>query len=109
MKNLNTVQSTESSSTKKAGNVSARLLDVFQLSGRGTVILIGEVSDTIHIGDCAFLNSVSMQVTGLELIHFSETAKSRKDAIGLLVDYPDSNHLRTMVGQELTLQKASTG
>ena len=66
--------------------VTAKLLDVFSVTGRGTVLVLGDIEGAILIGDQGAVDVLSFAVTGLESIRFADAQEFPPDTIGVLVD-----------------------
>lgn len=84
--------------TRKA---SAVLQDVFRLSGRGTVIVVGEIEGVVKVGDELTVGACASKVMGIEMIRYSEPQKKPPDTVGLWVSMTDADALRAEIGQNV--------
>ena len=75
----------------------ARLKDVFAITGRGTVALCSEVCGTVHVGDVFLVDQIRSVVTGIEMIRYSDPSKIRDGDFGVLIA-SSAEELRPFIG-----------
>jgi release factor glutamine methyltransferase len=71
------------------------LLDVFQISGRGTVLLIEIKRGVFYIGDSFAIGELQLVAKGIELV----SSKTNPAAVGLWVGEFDVETIKPLIGQ----------
>ncbi|MDJ0639137.1 MAG: hypothetical protein QNJ20_09900 [Paracoccaceae bacterium] len=81
---------------------SAVLRDVFRLTNRGTVLVVGGIEGVINIGDRLEVETRESHIIGIEMIDFSDPKKTANGNVGLLIHDTDYENLRALIGQTLS-------
>ncbi len=80
----------------------AVLRDVFRLTNRGTVLVVGGIEGKFQIGDRLVLGDRETQAVGIEMIDFSDASQTATGNVGVLVTDSDDENLRALIGQSLS-------
>ncbi len=83
---------------------SAELMDVFDLTGHGTVMVVGKLEGTVHIGDALVLDDFEARVEGIEMINVKSLPA---DTIGLLIKSAGADVCRAFLGRRATFRKGA--
>ena len=89
------------------------LHDVFEISGRGCVVLIEDHAGTCRAGDAIVIGEAEWTIAGLEMINYQPEALKRmgegwRPPLGLLLRNASKDDLIGLVGQRCsTLGKAT--
>jgi release factor glutamine methyltransferase len=73
------------------------LQDVFQISGRGTVVLIEIKRGVVHIGDSFAIGELQLVAKGIELVN----SKTNPTSVGLWVGEFDIETIKPLIGQAI--------
>jgi len=86
------------------------LVEVFDISGRGTVVLLEDFDGHATAGDFLHLGSTSYEITGTEIVSFRDVEAAERNArlrrFGFLVSGCTKEQLETHKGQRLRIESA---
>ena len=80
----------------------AQLTEVFQITGRGVVIICAGVDGVIRIGQTASVGDLRCRVLGIEMPNPPQRSSGLAHSIGVLIDHPAKADLLPLVGQSVT-------
>jgi len=88
------------------------LLDVFEISGRGVVVLIEPREGSCRIGDQLQIGDVTWPITGIEMISYNAEGMRRlaegwKPPLGVLLGGASKAELSGLIGQEFATLNAN--
>lgn len=93
-------------------SASGRLMEVFEISGRGIVIVLEEFDGQVQVGDLLVSGSTEHKIIGVELVSFrsaeAHERNQRLRRIGLLVSDCDKEQMTTLKGQRVRIEAAKT-
>jgi len=80
--------------------------DVFEISGRGTIIALREISGIFSVGDEIKIGSHISKILGVEMINYgSRELEKSMNSIAFIVKIPKAE-LVDKIGQNVYLRKA---
>jgi hypothetical protein len=79
----------------------ATLLDAYAVEGRGTVVICGDISGAILMGDVGSVGDLSFTVIGQEARRFAGADEFPADTMGLLVDHTETAAFKALTGQRI--------
>lgn len=86
----------------RAHPASGRVVEAFQITGRGVVVVFDDLEGVCQVGDRADIAGHAVRVTGIEMITYADHQKRRHGNVGLLLDGIDKPKALAAIGTRIT-------